>query len=41
MSGVFYFHSMRRRFRVQGILIVTPIEFSAMVVISRFGLDEK
>ena len=40
-SSVFHFHSMRRRFRVRGILIVTPIDFSVMVVISRFGLDEK
>ena len=40
-SGVFYFHSIRRRFRVRGILIVIPIDFLVMVVISRFGLDEK
>ena len=40
-SDVFYFHWMRRRFSVRGILIVTPIDFSVMVVISRFGLDEK
>ena len=36
-SGVFYFHSIRRRFRVRGMLIVTSIDFSVMVVISRFG----
>ena len=38
---VFYFHSIRRRFRVRGILIFIPIDFLVMVVISRFGLDEK
>ena len=40
-SGVFYFQSTRRRFRVRGILIVIPIDFQIMGVISRFGLDWK
>ena len=40
-SGVFYFHLIRIRFSVRGILIVIPIDFLVVVVISRFGLDEK
>ena len=40
-SGVFYFQSTRRRFRVRGILIVIPIDFQNIGVISRFGLDWK
>ena len=38
---MFYFHSTRRKFRERGILIVIPIDFRIIGIISRFGLDWK
>ena len=38
---MFYFHSTRRKFRERGILIVIPIDFRIIGIISRFVLDEK
>ena len=38
---MFYFHSTRRKFRERGILIVIPIDFRIIGIISMFGLDEK